>query len=1045
MPHPPRPPSPSVCRPSLLCPRPNVPDPPPSPGSPGRPEVSPNFELRNNRVVPLNGPNHLNKGATLAQSSVPASVPRQRENIPVPPYQEDADPYDPSSRDSRFSVNSATTQASSVFSGVHRTASTSTSRTYYSLIGRASIDSPITLTSPYGVSEKRKDSFDPGYRYDCTFCDLSFETKSEWRDHELQSHGNRDKYLCKACYMFFDQFADLAAHCERDHADDAPPSAWGVDSRVPTRKAWGCGFCVSPFFSHDDYLDHVAVHYDDKKDMSQWQHSAVIKALLHQPGLEDSWKTLVGEQEARQETKLRFSWDPVNPEQSPVSPSSRDPTTLQTILEYFEPDKEDPRKIAETAYHAAQIRTERDVSGLYVTDGRVWRIQHPSNPSQDTVQVASPLVSEAPEDISAYQPLPTPRSMNDTSFVATLPTPSQATGNPTSYPSSRPLSRTTWSTPFSSHAARRPGVAEPTSRVLAKIEETTPAHSFVIQVADPIPGHLGKPVVSRDPFKQTILRRIDSDRNIALTKSGTNLAASGTEELVGPQTALGLHSSVSAGSSSKHLAEREMFLQAQPTISQAPLRLATDSYANEWLLVSSPRSRSGSSLFSMRTTDSPSERVSDDSFSEPDSWAELSDRPEGSQLWAAAFHPLADKVIDHIWAQYNLRWDALINECAGDQNGRRPQGRESRARVHKSGSGHVSGRGLRPSSRRRGVDEEEDEEDGEGQWPTTSQSRHSSGSSRKVACPFRKHDPVTYNLQIHEICAIRSWTSVSRMKEHLYRRHCKVYCERCKQIFRDDRELDAHKLLPISCEVRRVSHPADITASQEKQLKTKKYRVKGLSEEEKWREVYRLLFPHETVMPSPYPEVAEDLKPISPEARTDLEFHHFLLTEVPRLFEQAAEEHIGRPIGSRDSLAMESVHSIITDSLHRAFREWGARGNPSPRTSPCSFFPNPSTVSPPNQFISTPAMLSEPFGTTPQMTNTFQPQSLTGAYWPYSGGGEAFTESTPRFTHDEPSCGFVENLDSFAPATSQANYGYGTPEFPVTYSQGGPGNYPFNL
>ncbi|KAK3348663.1 hypothetical protein B0T25DRAFT_227331 [Lasiosphaeria hispida] len=964
---------------------------------------------------------HAEKGTTLAQRSAPISSSRHSESVSVPPYREDLDLYDPSSRDSRISMNSATTQASSVFSGMHRTASTSTSRTYYSVIGRSSIDSPITLVSPYRVSDKRKDSFDPGYRYGCTFCVLSFETKSEWRDHELESH-----------------------------AYDALPTARDVDLRVSTRKAWGCGFCASPFFSHDDYLDHVAIHYDEKNDMTQWQHSAVIKALLHQPGLEDAWKTLVGEQEARQETRLRFSWDPINPEQSPVVPNSRAPANLQTILEYFEAGKDDPRSVAETAYHAAQIRTEKDVSGLYVTDGRVWRIQHPANPSQDTAQVASSPVSPVPEHVSAYQPQPNARSMNDVLSVATLPTSSQATPHPTPLHSSLSLSRTipAWPTPFSYHAARRPGAAEPTSRVLAKIEETAPAQSNAI--ASATPEHSQQTAAARGLFKQqSFLRRVDSDRNFALTKSGTALVGSGTEEIVRPRTALGLHSVVGPGSSSKLTAEREGFLQTQPSIAKTSLRLATDSHAirDDWLpvLVSSPRSHSGSSLFSMRTPDSPSDHVSEDSFSEPDSWADLSDRSEASKFWTTAFHPLGDKVIDHIWIQYNLRWDALISERAGERNGGRPQGRESRTRVHKSGSGHVSGRGLRLSYRRHGVDDEEDEEDdAERQRPASSQSRRSSGSARRVACPFRKHDPVTYNLQAHEICAIRSWESVSRMKEHLYRRHCKVYCERCKQIFRDDGEMDAHKLLPIACEVRRVAHPADITASQEKQLKTKKYKTRSLSEEEKWREVYRLLFPHETHMPSPYPEMAEDLKPVTPEARTELEFHHFLLAEVPRLFEQAAEEHIGRPIGSHDSLAMESVHSIITESLQRAFSEWRARGNPSPRTSPGSFFPNPSTVSPPNPFISTPGIVPEPFGASPGMTNTFHP-SATGTFWPYPGAGELFPVSMPGFAGDEPNCGFLEDVDPFASVTSQATYGFGVPEYQATYSQGGLGNHPFNL
>jgi len=55
---------------------------------------------------------------------------------------------------------------------------------------------------------------------------------------------------------------------------------------------------------------------------------------------------------------------------------------------------------------------------------------------------------------------------------------------------------------------------------------------------------------------------------------------------------------------------------------------------------------------------------------------------------------------------------------------------------------------------------------------------------------------------------------------------------------------------PEGCEVRSRNPPADITAKQEKQLKSKRYATRYQTEEEKWREVYRLLFPGEPV-PSP--------------------------------------------------------------------------------------------------------------------------------------------------------------------------------------------------
>lgn len=87
-------------------------------------------------------------------------------------------------------------------------------------------------------------------------------------------------------------------------------------------------------------------------------------------------------------------------------------------------------------------------------------------------------------------------------------------------------------------------------------------------------------------------------------------------------------------------------------------------------------------------------------------------------------------------------------------------------------------------------------------------------------------------------------------REHLYRKHCKVHCQRCKQVFRKQSELAAHAMRPESCRLREGNGPADISAQQELQLKSKKYASRYQSEEEKWREVYRLLFPGEHI-PSP--------------------------------------------------------------------------------------------------------------------------------------------------------------------------------------------------
>lgn len=54
----------------------------------------------------------------------------------------------------------------------------------------------------------------------------------------------------------------------------------------------------------------------------------------------------------------------------------------------------------------------------------------------------------------------------------------------------------------------------------------------------------------------------------------------------------------------------------------------------------------------------------------------------------------------------------------------------------------------------------------------------------------------------------------------------------------------------LGCEVIDTIPPGDITTYQEKQLKSRKHTTRRQTDEEKWRDIYGLLFPNEK-MPSP--------------------------------------------------------------------------------------------------------------------------------------------------------------------------------------------------
>jgi len=133
---------------------------------------------------------------------------------------------------------------------------------------------------------------------------------------------------------------------------------------------------------------------------------------------------------------------------------------------------------------------------------------------------------------------------------------------------------------------------------------------------------------------------------------------------------------------------------------------------------------------------------------------------------------------------------------------------------------------------------------------------------RKFACPYYKRSP-----EIHQkrICAGPGWSTVARIKEHLYRVHAlPVQCKRFGLEFRSekaDTELEQHQRSLESCELRHEELAEGLSKEQEKMLRSKKRPARAQSEAEKWEGMYRILFPlaNEASIPSPHYELLDAL------------------------------------------------------------------------------------------------------------------------------------------------------------------------------------------
>jgi hypothetical protein len=159
-----------------------------------------------------------------------------------------------------------------------------------------------------------------------------------------------------------------------------------------------------------------------------------------------------------------------------------------------------------------------------------------------------------------------------------------------------------------------------------------------------------------------------------------------------------------------------------------------------------------------------------------------------------------------------------------------------------------------------------------------SDSREEPGGKRKTprfSCPYRKHDPREYGIDKDKwrSCALTPFEAVEAVeydlliplepepasfltstRAHLYTTHIVFPCLRCKESFSYEKELERHVLATNVCEV----NPAGVFTITKGIFPNLAARLRSLkkghrgptSQEERWEEIYRILFPAEE-MPSP--------------------------------------------------------------------------------------------------------------------------------------------------------------------------------------------------
>jgi hypothetical protein len=156
----------------------------------------------------------------------------------------------------------------------------------------------------------------------CTYCAegktlKTFKAKSDWKKHEMRMHETGEDWPCvvNGCSRIFDRQKDFLKHHQRYHSGRPLPSLTDIGIQLLPRRVFGCGFdkCKEVSIGWDERCDHVAKHMKNGSTFDQWKYSNVIRNLIRQEALHDTWKEIVACLDERlRESRSQISWCPDN-------------------------------------------------------------------------------------------------------------------------------------------------------------------------------------------------------------------------------------------------------------------------------------------------------------------------------------------------------------------------------------------------------------------------------------------------------------------------------------------------------------------------------------------------------------------------------------------------------------------------------------------------------------------------------------------------------------------------------------------------------------
>ncbi|KAH6949219.1 hypothetical protein DER45DRAFT_580864 [Fusarium avenaceum] len=291
------------------------------------------------------------------------------------------------------------------------------------------------------------------------------------------------------------------------------------------------------------------------------------------------------------------------------------------------------------------------------------------------------------------------------------------------------------------------------------------------------------------------------------------------------------------------------------------------------------------------------------------------------------------QIIDRIVFNVAQWMRSMFHSCrknAGD-NSAGASGRPSESQEFSSKD--RTSRSTKPSKQKRRLtkvdDDETDEDDEEEQKQNRQSGKKPSQDheNQKYACPYFKYNPTKY--RDWRVCPGPGWADIHRVKEHLYRRHRqpKYRCGRCWEPFKDEQCYLDHLRTEEACPLREMEHVEGFDEAQERSLKSRKRYGRELSEDDKWRRVFKILFPHvlDDDVPSPFYEYHQTSQKGDNHQHSENDYlarcEDYMVREVPQRLRQALGRELDRDLTIVEESLRRKAGDWVKTLLEEAFRE----------------------------------------------------------------------------------------------------------------------------